>query len=389
MTNKVIDNTAIDEEELQMFRDMVLRFLEQEVLPHYDTWEKNHHTPREIWNTFGNAGVLLVDLPEKYGTAGASFDVCQMIQEEMCRLGLHGLASGYNIHANIVAPYILNIGNEAQKDKWLPAMASGDVLTALAMTEPGAGSDLANMRTSAVKDGDDYIINGSKTFITNGNLADMIIVCAKTDVKAGAKGISLFLVDTTLPGFSRGKPIEKMGQHSNDTAELFFENMRVPSEALLGEENKGFMYLMQELPRERLGCAAQAIGHAQGALDLTIDYVTDRKAFGQAVSQFQNTRFKLAQCQTDLELCRAMLEKHMTKYKRGLMTVTDAAMLKLAATEMQLTMVNECLQLFGGYGYTDEYPISRFYRDARVQTIYAGSSEIMKEVIARGILGRG
>jgi acyl-CoA dehydrogenase len=375
-------------EEIQMFRDMVLRFLEQEVLPHYDTWEKNHKMPREMWNTLGSAGMLLVDFPEKYGAADASFEVCQMIQEEMCRLGFHGLATGYNIHANIVAPYVLNIGTKEQHERWLPGMVSGEVLTALAMTEPGAGSDVAGMRTNAIKDGDEYVLNGSKTFITNGNDANMIVVCAKTDIHAGAKGISLFLVDTSLPGFSTGKPIEKMGQHCSDTGELFFENMRIPSNALLGEEGKGFVYLMQELPRERLGCAVQAIGHAQGALDLTCDYVKDRKAFGQTVSQFQNTRFKLAQCQTELELCRALLEKHMAKYKTGEMTVTDAAMLKLAATEMQLTMVNECLQLFGGYGYTDEYPISRFYRDARIQTIYAGSSEIMKEVIARGILGR-
>ncbi|WP_371194824.1 acyl-CoA dehydrogenase family protein [Glaciecola sp. SC05] len=379
---------TIDNEEIQMFRDMVLRFLKQEIIPHYDTWEANHHMPREVWNTLGSAGILLVDMPEKYGAAGASFDVCQMIQEEMCRLGLHGLATGYNIHANIIAPYILNIATEAQKDRWLPPMTSGEVLTALAMTEPGAGSDVANMRSNAVKTDDGYILNGSKTFITNGNMADMIIVCAKTDPQAGAKGISLFLVDTSLPGFSTGKPIHKIGQHSSDTGELFFENMLLPHDALLGQEGMGFVYLMQELPRERLGCAVQAIGHAQGALDLTVDYVTQRKAFGQSVSQFQNTRFKLAQCQTELELCRAMLEKHMGKYKQDKMTVTDAAMLKLAATEMQLTMVNECLQLFGGYGYTDEYPISRFYRDARVQTIYAGSSEIMKEVIARGILGR-
>ncbi|WP_166426164.1 acyl-CoA dehydrogenase family protein [Paraglaciecola sp. 20A4] len=375
-------------EEMQLFRHMVLRFLEQKVLPYYDTWEKNHHMPREIWNTMGNAGILLVDFPEKYGAAAASFDVCQMIQEEMCRLNLAGLAGGYNIHANIVAPYLLHVGNQQQQDRWLPAMVTGKVVTAIAMTEPGAGSDLAGIRTKAVKDGDDYILNGSKTFITNGIHADMIIVCAKTDINAGSKGISLFLVDTSLPGFSRGNPIEKIGQHSSDTAELFFENMRIPSDALLGEEGKGFMYLMQELPRERLGVAVQAIGHAQGALDLTCDYVKERKAFGQSVSQFQNTRFKLAQCQTELEMCRALLEKYMLKYQRDEMTVTDAARLKLAATEMQLTMVNECLQLFGGYGYTDEYPISRFYRDARIQTIYAGSSEIMKEVIARDILGR-
>jgi acyl-CoA dehydrogenase len=383
--------SAIEEgntEEIQMFRDMVLRFLEQEVLPYYDSWEKNHKMPREMWNTMGSAGMLLVDFPEKYGAADASFDVCQMIQEEMCRLNLHALATGYNIHSNIVAPYLLHIGNQQQQDRWLPAMVSGEVLTALAMTEPGAGSDLAGIRTKAIKDGDHYILSGSKTFITNGNDADMIIVCAKTDVNAGSKGISLFLVDTSIPGFSTGKPIEKIGQHCSDTAELFFENMHIPSNALLGEEGKGFVYLMQELPRERLGCAVQAIGHAQGALDITCDYVKERKAFGQSVSQFQNTRFKLAECQTELEMCRALLEKHMHKYQRGEMTVTDAAMLKLAATEMQLTMVNECLQLFGGYGYTDEYPISRFYRDARIQTIYAGTSEIMKEVIARDILGR-
>jgi alkylation response protein AidB-like acyl-CoA dehydrogenase len=375
-------------EEIHMFRDMVLRFLEQEVLPHYDSWEKNHKMPREMWNTMGSAGMLLVDFPEKYGAADASFDVCQMIQEEMCRLNLHALATGYNIHSNIVAPYLLHIGNQQQQDRWLPAMVSGEVLTALAMTEPGAGSDLANIRTKAIKDGDHYILSGSKTFITNGNDANMIIVCAKTDINAGSKGISLFLVDTSIPGFSTGKPIEKIGQHCSDTAELFFENMRIPSDALLGEEGKGFVYLMQELPRERLGCAVQAIGHAQGALDITCDYVKERKAFGHSVSQFQNTRFKLAECQTELEMCRALLEKHMHKYQRGEMTVTDAAMLKLAATEMQLKMVNECLQLFGGYGYTDEYPISRFYRDARIQTIYAGTSEIMKEVIARDILGR-
>lgn len=382
------DSRSVDSEEIQMFRDMVLRFLEQEVLPNYERWEKNHEMPRQMWNTMGKAGLLLVDFPEQYGAAEASFDVCQMIQEEMCRLNLHGLATGYNIHANIVAPYILHIGTDAQRERWLPPMVTGEVVTALAMTEPGAGSDLAGMRTSAVKEGDHYILNGSKTFITNGNIADMVIVCAKTDTKAGAKGISLFLVDTSIEGFSTGKPIHKIGQHSSDTAELFFENMAIPADALLGEEGKGFAYLMQELPRERLGCAVQAIGHAQGALDITCAYVKERKAFGGTVAQFQNTRFKLAECQTELEMCRALLEKHMLKYQAGVMTVQDAAMLKLAATEMQLTMVNECLQLFGGYGYTDEYPISRFYRDARVQTIYAGSSEIMKEVIARGILGR-
>ncbi len=384
----MLEQQTARSDEMHMFKGMVLRFLEQEVVPHYADWEKNHAMPRDMWRILGSAGMLLVDFPEKYGAAGASFEVCQMIQEEMCRLNLHGLATGYNIHSNIVAPYLLHIGTDAQKEHWLPRMVTGEVVSALAMTEPGAGSDLAGMRTTAVKQGDQYILNGSKTFITNGNNADLVIVCAKTDTQAGAKGISLFLVDTRIAGFSTGAPIEKIGQHASDTAELFFDNMAIPGDAILGQEGQGFAYLMQELPRERLGCAAQAIGHAQGALDITCEYVKERKAFGQSVAQFQNTRFKLAQCQTELELCRALLEKHMQKYHAGEMTAQDAAMLKLAATEMQLTMVNECLQLFGGYGYTDEYPISRFYRDARIQTIYAGSSEIMKEVIARGILGR-
>ena len=379
---------ALSHEELEMFRDMAKKFLAKEITPSHPQWEKQGFLPRDMWNTLGEAGMLCVDLPVEYGGSGVDFRFSQLILAELARLGFVGLSGSVAIHSDIVAQYIFNIANEEQKQYWLPKMSTGEVVTAIAMTEPGAGSDLAGMRTSAIKDGDEYVLNGSKTFITNGNQAGMVIVCAKTDPSAGSKGISLFLVDTSLPGFSTGNPIHKMGQHSSDTAELFFENMRIPADALLGEEGKGFVYLMQELPRERLGCAVQAIGHAQGALDLTLDYVKERKAFGQSVGQFQNTRFKLAECSTELEMCRALLDLHMNKYKREAMTVTDAAMLKLAATEMQLKMVNECLQLFGGYGYTDEYPISRFYRDARVQTIYAGSSEIMKEVIARGLLGR-
>lgn len=375
-------------DELELFRDMVLRFFEQEVEPHYEQWEKDHMVPRELWNTMGEAGLLCVDMPDQYGSAGASFEVNQMIEWEMSRLGYGGLGSGYNIHANIVAPYIFNLGTDAQKDEWLPKMVTGEAVSAIAMTEPGAGSDLAGMRTSAVRDGDDYIINGSKVFITNGIHADVVIVCAKTDPNAGSKGISLFLVDASLPGFSKGQKIEKIGQHTSDTAELFFDNLRVPATALLGEENKGFVHLMEELPRERLGCATQAVAQAQGALDLAVAYVQERKAFGQPISQFQNTRFKLAEVKSDIALSKALLDQNMAKFKQGAMTVEDAAILKLTTTEMQLRAVNECLQLFGGYGYTTEYPISRFYVDARIQTIYAGTSEIMKEVISRGILGR-
>jgi acyl-CoA dehydrogenase len=377
-----------ENDELALFRDMVVRFIEQEVTPNFDQWEEKHLMPRDFWRTMGEAGLLLVDMPEQYGTAGASIDVCLMIQELFCQHGYIALASGYGIHSSIVAPYINNIATEEQKSQWLPSMATGEVVSAIAMTEPGAGSDLAGMRTRAVRDGDDYIINGSKTFITNGIHADMVIVCAKTDPSAGSKGISLFMVDTSLQGFSRGKKIEKMGQHCSDTAELFFEDLRVPANALLGEEGKGFVYLMEELPRERLGCSVQAIGLGQCALNMAADYVKDRKAFGQSISQFQNTRFKLANCKTEIELCLALYEKYLGKFKRQQMTPEHASIIKLAATEMSLKVIDECLQLFGGYGYTDEYPISRLYRDARVQTIYAGTSEIMKEVIARGVVGR-
>lgn len=378
----------IQTEEFGLFRDMVQRFLKDEVEPNYNQWERDHLTPRDFWRTMGAAGILLVDTSEEYGGAGVSLDVSMMIQEEMCAAGYHSLATGYNIHANIVAPYITNIGTDAQKAQWLPGMVSGDVVAALGMTEPSAGSDLAALRTSAIRDGDEYVLNGSKVFITNGIHADLVVVAAKTDPKAGSKGVSLFLVDTKLPGFSTGQKIEKIGQHSSDTAELFFSDMRIPANALLGQEGKGFVHMMEELPRERLGCAVQALGHTKGALALTTEYVTERKAFGQNISQFQNTRFKLADIKVELELCQALIEKYNAKLSRGEMTVEDGAVIKYAATEMQLRAVNECLQLFGGYGYTDEYPISRFYRDARVQTIYAGSSEIMKEIIARGLVGR-
>lgn len=377
-----------DSEELTLFQDMTRRALEKEVAPHYDDWENAGLMARSIWHTFGQAGMLCVDLPEEYGAAGASFEVSQLVLGEMAQMGYGGLASSFNIHSNIVAPYILHQGTEAQKQRWLPGMVSGDVVGAIAMTEPGSGSDLAALRTSAVREGDDWIINGSKIFITNGLQADLVIVCASTNPSAGAKGISLFLVDTTLPGFSRGKGISKIGQHSSDTAELFFDNLRVPADALLGEENSGFFYLMEELPRERLGCATQAIAATDGALALTLEYVQERKAFGQSVGSFQNTRFKLAEVKTQLELCRAYYRQCMDKYTSGTMTVEDAALLKLSSTEMQCQAVDQCLQLFGGYGYTTEYPISRFYVDARVQTIYAGTSEIMKEVIARPMLGR-
>jgi acyl-CoA dehydrogenase len=379
---------TVDNEDLFVFRDMVLRFLEQEVDPEFTSWEHSGLLPKNLWKKLGDAGMLCVDFPDKYGAADAGFDVALMIIEELAFKGYSGLSGGYNIHANIVAPYIQSLGTPEQCERWLPGMVSGDIVAAIAMTEPGAGSDLAALTTSAIRDDNGYILNGSKVFITNGIHADLVIVAAKTDPKAGAKGVSLFLVDAALPGFSRGKQIEKLGQHDSDTAELFFNDLRVPFDALLGTEGKGFSYLMQELPRERLGIAATAIGAARGALSITLEYVQQRSAFGQKIGSFQNSRFKLAEVKAELEVCTAYVEKCTTAYKRGEMTVEQAAIVKLAATEMQWKVVNECLQLFGGYGYTKEYPISRFFIDARVQTIYGGTSEIMKEVIARSLLGR-
>lgn len=379
---------SVEQPDIDLFQTMINRALEQEVAPYYEQWEEAEEIPRQLWNTLGQAGMLGIDMPEAYGGAGAAFEISQLAIEEIARQGYGGLASGYNIHANIVMPYILHLGSEAQKPRYLPAMASGEVLGAIAMTEPGAGSDLAAMRTSAEKVPGGWRINGAKVFITNGLHADLVIVCAKTDPKAGARGVSLFLVDASLPGFSRGKGIAKIGQHASDTAELFFQDLVVPEEALLGEAGRGFAYLMQELPRERLGVGAQAVGASEGALALTLEYVQERRAFGQRVADFQNTRFKLAEARARLDMARAYLNQCMDRYHRGDMTATDAAVLKLMLTEMQCDIANDCLQLFGGYGYTREYPISRFFVDARVQTIYAGTSEIMKEVIARSMLGK-
>jgi len=378
----------MDTEELTLFRDMTRRALEQEISPHIEEWEAKHSVPRELWRTLGQAGLLCPDMPQEYGAAGASPQVTFAVIEELSRMGFGGIASGYGIHSNIVAPYIEHFGTQQQKDLWLPRMVSGEVLGALAMTEPGAGSDVQAIRTNAVKDGDGWILNGSKIFITNGMLADMVIVAAITDPGKGAKGTSLFIVDATLPGFARGKKIEKMGQHTSDTAELFFQDVRLPASALLGELNKGFVIMMTELPRERLGIAAQAVAAAEGAMDLTVAYVKERKAFGQTVASFQNTRFTLAEVKTEIAINRAFYEKCADAYAQEALTAEDAAMLKYASTEMQCKTIDQCLQLFGGYGYTTEYPISRYYTDARIQRIYGGTSEIMRELVARSILGR-
>ena len=382
-------NQAVQLEEMTLFREMARRAFEKEVAPYYEEWEQQHMVPRTLWNTLGAAGLLCPDVAEEFGGAGTTPHVTLAMIEELSYMGFGGFASGYGIHSNIVAPYISRHGTPEQKAQWLPKMVTGEAVGALAMTEPGAGSDVQGIRTNAVRDGDEWVLNGSKIFITNGIHADLVIVAAITDPGKGAKGTSLFLVDASLPGFEKSKKIEKIGQHASDTALLFFTDVRLPANALLGEANKGFAILMDELPRERLGIAAQAVAASEGALDITVAYVQERKAFGQAVGQFQNTRFKLADVKTQIALNRAFYQQCADKYAQEALTSDEAAMLKLASCEMQCEVATQCLQLFGGYGYTTEYPISRFFVDARIQPIYGGSSEIMRELVARSILGRG
>ena len=378
---------SVDKEELAMFRESVIKALEAEVRPHYEAWEKSGIVPRALWNTLGNAGMLCVDVPEEWGGIGAPFQFSVVVGEELARLGFGALSTNVMVHSDIVAPYLSHMGNEEQRQQWLPRLVSGEAVGAIAMTEPGAGSDLQAIRTHAVKDGDSYILNGSKTFITNGQHADMVIVAAKTDPKAGARGISLFLVDTSLPGYSKGRNLDKIGQHSGDTSELFFSDMRIPASALLGEEGQGFMYLMRELPRERLVIGALGVAAARGALDLTINYAQERELFGQKLAQLQNTRFEIARMETDCRVNRAFVEC-IALYEKGELDAPTASMAKYSATEMQCRVADGCLQLFGGYGYTSEYPISRAFIDARVQRIYGGTSEVMKEIIARSVLGK-
>ena len=374
--------------ELELFRDNVRRFFADEVEPNYEKWEKDGILPKSLYLKMGEAGLLCVDLPEEYGGIGAPFEFSCVIVEEAARMGFLALASNLTVHSDIAAPYILHLGTEEQKQKYLPRMASGECIGAIGMTEPGAGSDLQGMKTSALLEGDTYVLNGSKTFITNGQNAGVVVLAAKTDPKAGGKGTTLFTVDTDLPGFKRGRNLEKIGLHSADTSELFFDNVRLPASTVLGRVGGGFGHLIDELPRERLVLAVSAIGHAQGAMEKTIEYVTTRKAFGQAIASFQNTRFELAKIKTDIEVHRAFTEKCVALYAEQQLDVPTAAMIKLSTTEMEGRVTDACLQLFGGYGFMAEYPISRYWADARIQRIYGGTSEIMKEVIARSLVGR-
>ena len=378
----------LDASEKALFRESVKKFLEAEVEPHYEVWEKNEIWPRELWNKLGENGFLCVDMSSEYGGFDASFELSCVVVEEVSRAGYGALASGISVHSDIVAPYIMHLGSEEQKQRWLPGMVSGEIVGAIGMTEPGAGSDLQGMKTSAEKDGDEFVINGQKTFITNGQHADLIVLAAKTDPKLGAKGVTLFTVDCHLEGYQKGRNLEKMGLHSGDTSEIFFQDVRVSSKEILGGEGNGFANLMNELPRERLILAVGCVAAAEGMLDITVEYTLERQAFGAPIAKLQNTKFVLADIKTEIELNKALAEKYVARYVDGDLTPVEASMSKLAASEMQGRVADQCVQLFGGYGYMREYPISRAYLDARIQRIYGGTSEIMKELISRSLVGR-
>ncbi len=374
--------------DLELFRDNFRRFLAENIAPHYAEWERTGIMPREVWNQMGENGFLCVDMPEEYGGYGVSTRYSMMLVEEASRAGFGSLSTAISVHSEIVAPYILHIGTEAQKQYWIPKMVSGEAPGAIGMTEPGAGSDLQAIRTSAILTGDHYVVNGSKTFISNGQHAGIVILAVKTDPAARAKGVSLLLVDTTLDGFKTCTNLEKIGLHSQDTSELFFDNMKVPADQLLGQAGQGFTYMMQELPRERLGIAVTALGAIQGCIDVTTQYVNERQAFGQPIAKLQNTRFVLAQAKIDLLATQAFVNQCLEQYMEGKLDVPTVAAAKAHATDMQCKVADNLLQLFGGYGYMTEYPISRFYVDARIQRIYGGTNEIMKEIVARELLGR-
>ena len=368
-------------EEHTLFRDAVRRFMETEVQPHRERWEEQGYVDREVWKKAGAAGFLCPSMPEQYGGADADKLYSMVLIEEQNRIGDSGF--GFGLHSEIVAPYILHYGSEHLKQAYLPKMASGKMIGAIAMTEPAAGSDLQGIKTAAVKDGEHWVLNGSKTFITNGWNADLVIVVAKTDAAKGYKGISLFIVDTTMAGFSKGKRLKKLGMKAQDTAELFFDNVRVPAANLLGDEGNGFVYLMQELPWERMQIALGAVAGAEAALSWTVAYAHERKAFGQEIMAFQNTRFTLAELKTEIQIARIFVDRCMELLLENKLDAVDAAMAKYWTTDLQCKVADACLQLHGGYGYMWEYPIARAYADARVQRIYGGTNEIMKELISR------
>jgi acyl-CoA dehydrogenase len=382
----MIDRTLFNADH-EAFRDSFRKFVEKEIAPHHEAWEEQGYVDRAVWGKAGDNGFLCMTLPEAYGGSGADklYSVVQM--EEIARTGFTGI--GFGLHSEIVAPYILHYGTEAQKQKYLPLLASGAMVGAIAMSEPAAGSDLQGVKSTAIRQADgSYLLNGSKTFITNGWHADLVIVVAKTDPAAGAKGTSLLLVERGMPGFEKGKRLKKLGMKAQDTSELFFDNVKVPAENLLGGpamEGRGFICLMEQLPWERLQIAIGAVAAAQAAIDWTVQYTRDRKVFGQPVAAFQNTRYTLAELQTEVQVARVFVDKCCELIGEEKLDTATASMAKYWCSDLQCKVMDECLQLHGGYGYMWEYPITRAYADARVQRIYGGTNEIMKEVISRSM----
>src|SRR5690349_8885604 len=372
-------------EELVLVEDQADRFLKSEFVPHIEKWHEEKIFPREVWNKAGQAGLLCAMIPEEYGGSGGSFAHEVVINRAFSLGGFD--AFGAPLHSGIVAPYIWRFGTEEQKKRWLPRLASGELVGAIAMSEPGTGSDLQSVRTTAVKKGNRYVLNGSKTFITNGQHANLIIVVAKTDPKERARGVSLMVVETDdAPGFRRGRKLKKLGLDAADTSELFFDDVPLPAENLLGtQEGQGFAQLMSDLPQERLIVGVHAMAMIERALRLTIDYVKERQVFGKKVMDFQNTQFVLAECKTEATLAKVFLDHCIGQHIAGKLDTVTASMAKYWITDTQGKIIDRCLQLFGGYGYTEEYPISRMYRDARVMRIYAGTNEIMKVLIARSL----
>jgi alkylation response protein AidB-like acyl-CoA dehydrogenase len=376
--------------EHQLFRETVRAFLRREVQPNHDEWERSGIVPRELFKRAGTAGVIGLAIPPEFGGAGVDDPrFWAVFVDECARYAVIGSTAGIALHETTTTPYFLSYCSPGQRERWLPGIASGDLITAVAMTEPGTGSDLRGIRAQAVRDGDVYILNGSKTFITNGINADLIIVAARTSPPGATDALSLLVVERDMPGFTRGRNLDKIGQHSQDTAELFFDDVRVPIYNLLGEEGRGLSYLMSNLPQERMSMAVSALAVAEAAVEWTVTYVQDRVAFGRPIGAFQNTAFVLAECQTEAAVTRAFVDQCLQKLAADQLSPEEAAMAKLWTTEVQGRVVDRCLQFFGGYGYTTEYPIARAFVDARVGRIYGGSNEIMKELIARSMgLGR-
>ncbi len=383
----ILDADWVDGE-LRLLHEAAMKFTQQELEPHREAWEAQGMCDREAWRTTGAAGLLCASIPEQYGGAGGDYTHEAIIYDAMIRGGAAASVGGGNtVHSQIVAHYILNYGSEEQKQAWLPKMASGELVGAIAMTEPGAGSDLQGIKTTAVKEGDNYRLNGAKTFISNGQHAELIIVVCKTDPSAGARGTSLVVVETEgLEGFARGRNLDKVGLKDADTSELFFSDVLVPTTNLLGEnEGEGFFQLMNQLPQERLSIACAGATIAEMAVEATVEYTKERGAFGKSVFDFQNTRFKLAECKTEATISRSFVNQCIAKHIRGELSAEEASMAKWWCTQKQCDIVDECLQLHGGYGYMWEYPIARMYADSRVQKIYGGTNEIMKELISRSL----